>query len=104
LFSRYGDARHAEQETRVYAVVTCLDALAGEDARICPFARGFSPLAFAQDIENSGNDLPRLGFDAARSGYGTNLDALSATRASLDHGVDALGKCSLEALTHVASI
>src|SRR5262249_9222381 len=94
---------HAEQETRIDAVVAGLDAFAGEYAGARPFARGVRTLARAQNIDDAGDDRARLGVDAAGAGHRTDLDAFAAARAGIGHRRDACGQPGFECVGRAAS-
>ena len=63
--ARHGDPRHVQQEARIDAIIAGLDAVAGEQARRCPFARGVVALAVAQDVDDAADDV-RPDFAAVR--------------------------------------
>jgi hypothetical protein len=84
--TRHFHARHRQQETRVDAVVAGRDAVAGQHAAFGPGFRGGRPLTQAHDIEHAGNHaLGRGRADARRAGHRTNLDALAALGAGIEH-------------------
>src|SRR5262249_60045575 len=85
LAPRHRHPRHAEQETRIDAVVASLDAFAGEHAGARPLARGLRTVAGAQNVDDAGDDRARLGVDAAGAGHRTDLDAFAAARAGIGH-------------------
>src|SRR5262245_5218549 len=94
---------HAEQKTRIDAVVAGLDAFAAEHAGARPFARGVGTVAGAQNVDDAGDDRARLGVDTARPRHRTYLDAFAAARAGIGHRRDACGQRGFECVGHAAS-
>jgi hypothetical protein len=103
LASRHRHPCHAEQETRVDAVVAGLDAFAGEHAGVRPFARCIRAVTGSHNVDDAVDDGARLGVDAARPGHRTDLDALAAARAGIGHGRDACGERGFECVHRAAS-
>jgi hypothetical protein len=86
---RHGKARHREQETRIDAVIAGLDALTAQRTGLRPFARCVRATAAAHYLENAADDVFGLCIrDAGRRNARTNLDALAASRAGVEHAVD----------------
>jgi hypothetical protein len=101
---RHRDARHAEQKTRINAVIACLDAFAREQTGARPLARRIVAGATAQQIDDAADDLGRIlplfSSEPGRLSRRTDFDAFAAARASVDHGVDAFLQCGFEARSH----
>src|SRR6516164_609149 len=100
LLTSHGEARHAEQEARIDAIVARLDAFAGQHARIRPFARRWSAGAEPQYIDHAVDDGAWLRLDAAGARHRADLDALAAARTGVEHGVDAFRQSLLERVAH----
>ena len=91
------EARHRKQETRIDAVVARLDAFPAEHAGRCPLARRLGTIAGAHKVEHAADDV--FGSRIRNSGGShtrTNLDALAASRAGVEHVVDAFAQSRLE--------
>jgi hypothetical protein len=94
---RHRDTRHREQEARVNSVVASLYALTTEHARRSPFARRVGTKAGAHDVEHTTDNVFRTHVaDASRPNARTDFDALSTSRASVKHVVDAAAESHLE--------
>src|ERR1700742_781604 len=92
-----GGARHCQQEARIDALVTRLDAIATEDAGRGPLMRRLRSLAMAKDVDDAGDDFAWAGFgNTRRFDARAGLDTFAATRAGVQHLVDAPGKCRLK--------
>ena len=90
---RQGDARHRQQETRIDALRTDRDAVAGERTALGPGLRRLRPVAETNDIEHAGNHRLRRGVaDAGRPGHRTDLHALAAPGAGIEHFARAGGQ------------
>src|SRR5437868_13667696 len=100
---RHCDSCHAEQETRIDAVIAGPDAFPGEHAGVRPFARCFRAIARSHNIDDPIDHRARFGRNAARSRHRADLDAFAATRAGIGHSRDACGERGFECLAHVVS-
>src|SRR5262249_13555245 len=86
---RHRDARHSKQKAWIDSVIARLDARAAKHAGRGPFARDLATLAGAQDVEHPAYDVLRARiFDTGRFYAWTDLDALAAPRAGVDHKTD----------------
>src|SRR5262249_9775510 len=103
LAPRHRHPRHAEQKTRIDAVVAGLDAFAAEHAGARPLARGVRTVAGAPNVGGPGDARARLAVDAARPRRRTAVDAFAAARAGIGHRRDACGQRGFESLGHAAS-
>ena len=101
--SRHRDPRHAEQKTRIDAVIAGPDAFSGEHAGVRPFARCFRAIARSHNIDDPIDHRAWFGRNAARSRHRADLDAFAATRAGIGHSRDACGERGFECLAHAAS-
>ncbi len=92
----HGGARDREQEARVDAVVARAHAVPAHHAGVGPVARSLIAGAAAQDVDDAVDHGARRRGDAAWFCHRTGLDALAATRAGVEHRVDAVGQGLLE--------
>jgi hypothetical protein len=99
LIVRLRDAkpRHGKQETRIDAVVAGFDAFPTLHAGHRPFARCFRTVAGTYQFEDAADDVFGPCFrDAGRLNTRTNLDALAASRAGVEHFFDMFEQSRLE--------
>ena len=101
LLAGHGQARHAQQEARIDAVVAGLDAFPAEQARVRPIARGLRPLAGAQDLDNAVDDAARRGVNSAGARDRAHFHAFAAAGARVRHRVHACRQRRFKGLGHL---
>ena len=104
--AHHGDARHVQQEARIDAVIAGLDAVAGEQAPRCPFARRVVAVTVAQDVDDAVDDvnriLPLFGREPGRDRGRADFDAFAAARAGIGHGIGARLQGGFECLSGIS--
>src|SRR6516162_10378648 len=87
--ARHFHPGYVQQKARIDSIIAGLDAFAGQDAGIGPFARGVVAVAGADDVDDAADDRGRIfqvfGAKSAGAGNRADFDALAATRARIRH-------------------
>jgi hypothetical protein len=94
---RDAEARHGQQEARIDAIIARLDTFSTEHAGCGPFARRLRTISGAYKVEHAADDVagPRVR-DARGFHARTNLNALAASRAGVEHVFDTFAQSRLE--------